>query len=90
MRAQQERAARAGLPRGWKLDEEAVAGGRTTTRVFLSPDRRLDAAWKSTAGLGGPHQTSELSSSVKSTSIRLIFAKESGPRRSITRTLKSG
>ncbi|KAH8095976.1 hypothetical protein JL720_3313 [Aureococcus anophagefferens] len=31
------------------------------------------AVWKSTTGLGGPHQTSELSISIKSKSIRLIF-----------------
>ena len=31
--------------------------------------------WKSTTGLGGPHQTSELSISVKSKSIRLIFGR---------------
>ena len=87
MRAQQERATRAGLPRGWKLDEEAVAGGRTTTRVFLSPDRRLDAARKSTAG--GPRQTSELSSSVKSTSIRLIFGRIDCARRVLEARRKS-
>jgi ribulose kinase len=33
------------------------------------------AVWKSTAGLGGPHQTSELSISIKSKSIRLIFGR---------------
>ena len=34
-----------------------------------------DAVWKPTTGLGGPDQTSELSSSVKSKSIRLIFGR---------------
>ena len=33
------------------------------------------AVWKSTTGLGGPHQTSELSTSIKSKSIRLIFGR---------------
>ena len=33
------------------------------------------AVWKSTTGLGGPHQTSELSISIKSKSIRLIFGR---------------
>ena len=37
--------------------------------------------WKSTPGLGGPHETSELSSSVTSTSIRLIFGRIDGSRR---------
>ena len=39
--------------------------------------RRL-AAWNSTAGSGGPHQTSERSSSVTSKSIRLIFGRIDG------------
>ena len=34
-----------------------------------------DAVWKSNSELGYPHQTSELSSSVKSKSIRLIFGR---------------
>ena len=34
-----------------------------------------DAVWKSTTGLGGPHQTSELSISANSKSIRLIFGR---------------
>ena len=44
--------------------------------TILSPP-----VWNSTTGLGGPHQTSELSSSVKSTSIRLIFGRIDGSRR---------
>ena len=39
------------------------------------------AVWKSTTGLGGPHQTSELSISVKSKSIRLSFGRIDGSRR---------
>jgi len=37
--------------------------------------------WKSTTGLGGPHQTSELSISIKSKSIRLIFGRIDCSRR---------
>ena len=36
---------------------------------------RSAAVWKSTTGLGRPHQTSEIPSSVKSRSIRLIFGR---------------
>ena len=39
------------------------------------------AVWKPTAGLGGPDQTSEFSSSIKSKSIRLIFGRIDGSRR---------
>ena len=39
--------------------------------------------WKSTTGLGGPHQTSELSISVRSKSIRLIFGRIDCPRRAL-------
>jgi hypothetical protein len=39
------------------------------------------AVWKSTTGLGGPHQTSELSISIKSKSIRLIFGRIDCSRR---------
>jgi hypothetical protein len=40
-----------------------------------------DPVWKSTTGLGGPDQTSELSSSVKPKSIRLIFGRIDCSRR---------
>ena len=67
----------------------------------LSNAGTLTAVWIPTTGFGGPHQSEELSSSVKSTSIRLIFgriacsrrvlgAQRKGPNRSITLTLKSG
>ena len=36
---------------------------------------RWHAVWKPTTGLGGPHQVSELSISIKSKSIRLIFGR---------------
>ena len=39
------------------------------------------AVWKSTAGLGGPDQTSEFSISIKSKSIRLIFGRNDCSRR---------
>ena len=45
--------------------------------------------WKSTTGLGGPHQTSELSISVKSTSIRLIFGRIDCSRRVLEAQRKS-
>ena len=38
-----------------------------------SAGREEEPVWNSTTGLGGPDQTSEFSSSVKSKSIRLIF-----------------
>ena len=40
-----------------------------------------EPVWKSTTGLGGPHQTSELSISVTSKSIRLIFGRIDCSRR---------
>ena len=39
------------------------------------------AVWKSSTGLGGPHQTSELSISIKSKSIRLTFGRIDCSRR---------
>ena len=47
------------------------------------------AVWKSTTGLGGPHQTSELSSSIKSKSIRLIFGRIDCSRRVLEAQPKS-
>jgi hypothetical protein len=47
------------------------------------------AVWNSTAGLGGPDQTSEFSSSVTSTSIRLIFGRIDGSRRVLEAQPKS-
>jgi hypothetical protein len=48
-----------------------------------------DAVWKSTTGLGGPHQTSEVSSSVTSKSIRLIFGRIDCSRRVLEAQPKS-
>ena len=45
--------------------------------------------WKSTTGLGGPHQTSELSISIKSKSIRLIFGRIDCSRRVLEAQRKS-
>ena len=43
---------------------------------YLVDDRSLSiAVWKSTPGLGGPHQTSDLSSSIRSKSILLILGR---------------
>ena len=56
--------------------ETAVGSPRAPPHEYLT--RAVDASgtvWKSTTGLGGPHQTSELSISVKSKSIRLIFGR---------------
>jgi len=47
----------------------------------ISKRAKLAAAWNSTAGLGGPDQTSEFSSSVTSKSIRLIFGRIDCSRR---------
>ena len=49
-----------------------VARARDAVPVRRQPEPPV---WKSTTGLGGPHQTSELSISVKSKSIRLIFGR---------------
>jgi len=47
---------------------------RSASTSSSSPTTRR-AAWESTTGLGGPHQISELSSSVTSKSIRLMFGR---------------
>ena len=44
-------------------------------------DYTCDPVWNSTTGLGGPDQTSEFSSSIKSKSIRLIFGRIDCSRR---------
>ena len=44
-------------------------------------DREDEPVWNSNSELGYPNQTSELSISVKSTSIRLIFGRIDGSRR---------
>ena len=66
-------------------------------RSITATPRQLEAAWKSTSELGGPDQTSGLSSSAKSMSIRLIFGRIDRSRRvleaepkSTARALKSG
>jgi hypothetical protein len=41
----------------------------------IAAEARLTAVWNSTTGLGGPDQTSEFSSSIKSKAIRLIFGR---------------
>ena len=59
-----------------------VTGGETVTTVEgLLSLRPLAPVWIPTTGLGGPHQTSELSISVKSKSIRLIFGRIDCSRR---------
>ena len=59
----------------WNLDEAAATLPRSV--------------WIPTTGLGGPHQTSELSSSVKSKSIRLIFGRIDRSRRVLEARPKS-
>ena len=49
----------------------------------------FQAAWKSTAGLGRPHQTLKFSSSVKSKSIRLIVGRIDGSHRVLEARPKS-
>ena len=64
-------------------EEQKRASPAARRELAKEHDAELDAletilsppVWKSTTGLGGPHQTSELSSSVKSKSIRLIFGR---------------
>jgi hypothetical protein len=52
---------------------------REVPRLLPRPSR--SSVWKSTTGSGGPHQTSELSISVTSKSIRLIFGRIDRSRR---------
>ena len=55
---------------------------RESVRAYVKAAARTSgAAWKSTTGLGGPDQTLKFSSSVTSTSIRLIFGRIDGSRR---------
>ena len=58
------------------VDDVALRGLLGVPRIAM-----FAAAWNSTAGSGGPRETSELSSSVTSTSIRLIFGRIDGSRR---------
>ena len=66
--------------------------GRTATRACRrtrSASPRPATVWKSTAGLGRPHQTLKFSSSVKSKSIRLIFGRIDCSRRVLETQPKS-
>ena len=60
---------------------KALGGALVVDELRETREHLSVAVWKSTTGLGGPHQTSELSSSVKSTSIRLIFGRIDCSRR---------
>jgi len=79
------------------LDAEAPGGVMALAKEVLRKhaDRADDAAltqppvWNSTTGLGGPDQTSELSISVKSKSIRLIFGRIDCSRRVLEAQPKS-
>jgi hypothetical protein len=69
-------------------DDRCARCGACGARAVQALDARCvrvagapTAVWKSTARLGRPDQTSELSSSVKSMSIRLIFGRIDGSRR---------
>ena len=55
--------------------ETAGSYSRNLNHLWAVGSALLLSVWNSTTGLGGPHQTSELSSSVKSKSIRLIFGR---------------
>ena len=71
-----------------------VVDARCYVFLWLGANVRKKAArrapvWKSTTGLGGPHQTSELSISVKSKSIRLIFGRIDCSRRVCEAQLKN-
>ena len=48
-----------------RQDHEVVFTGETL-RAWPASNEQFRSVWKSTTGLGGPHQTSELSISVKS------------------------
>ena len=56
------------------IKKKIAKAGRPVKLTFIP-------VWKSTTGLGGPDQTSEFSSSVKSKSIRLIFGRIDCSRR---------
>ena len=58
------------------VDDVALRGLLGAPRIAM-----FAAAWIATAGSGGPRETSELSISVTSTSIRLIFGRIDGSRR---------
>ena len=64
----------AGLARG-------TASGCVVGDLSVGLNVAPDAVWKSTTGLGGPGQTSELSISIKSKSIRLTFGRIDCSRR---------
>ena len=94
----QYRAHGPGLPRALSVRSKFVAVGtsRGLTLVFDHFQEVRDAraggeepVWKSTTGLGRPHQTSELSISVKSKSIRLIFGRIDCSRRVLEAQPKS-
>ena len=60
------------------LDEDApeeFGDAASYTSWGWPAEAKRHSVWKSTTGLGGPHQTSELPISVKSKSIRLIFGR---------------
>ena len=64
-------------------EEQKRASPAARRELAKEHDAELDAletilsppVWKSTTGLGGPHQTSDLSISITSKSIRLIFGR---------------
>ena len=62
------------------MDREGPAHG-AGPRLLVS--RGLAPVWKSTTGLGGPNQTAELSISIKSKSIWLIFGRIDCSRRAL-------
>jgi hypothetical protein len=59
----------------------APDAGRRSLGGAMHDWQEFCTVWKSTTGLGGPHQTSELSISVKSKSFRLIFGQIDCSRR---------
>ena len=67
----------------------ARPGARGAARPRERREIAFDAVWKSTTGLGGPHQTSELSISIKSKPIRLIFGRIDCSRRVLEAQPKS-
>ena len=91
--------ARRSASRASTCGPRAASSARCTTASPCSPARRRrtsssawgpsSAVWKSTTGLGGPDQTSEFSSSIKSKSIRLIFGRIDCSRRVLEAQLKS-
>ena len=71
------------------MEQEVMLSARGLEAEEQRERMKRETVWKSTTGLGGPHQTSELSISIKSKSIRLIFGRIDCSRRVLEAQRKS-